>query len=179
MKIKGNNINQQGTRINDYPSKQHGREHTCLNTSKVTATTENRNSKRYIKTNNLTIRKLNKNFYRRKPKEKSKQIMTKETKKYLTDKKIKAHNIKNNNKRINKLINLKHKLLRYEIKYKQIEEKLNKTFNQIDDIGVTLKFLNKIPEETFLELWSLKEIKQLFEAEEPLYVAVDATEDMQ
>ena len=105
--------------------------------------------------------------------------MTKETKKYLRDKKIKAQNIKNNNKRINKLINLKHKLSRYEIKYKQIEEKLNKTFNQIDDIGITLKFLNKIPEETFLELWSLKEIKQLFEAEEPLYVAVDATEDMQ
>ena len=105
--------------------------------------------------------------------------MTKETKKYLRDKKIKAQNIKNNNKRINKLINLKHKLLRYEIKLKQIEEKLNTTFDQIDDIGITLKFLNKIPEEAFLERWSLREIRQLFEAEEPLYVAVDATENMQ
>ena len=105
--------------------------------------------------------------------------MTKETKKYLRDKKIKAQNIKNNNKRINKLIHLKHKLKRYEIKFKLIEEKLNTTFDQIDDIGVTLKFLNKIPEETFLELWSLGEIKQLFEAEEPLYVAENATETMQ
>ena len=66
MKIKGNNINRQGTRINKYPTTRRELNHTCIYTSKSYCDNRKSKFKRYIKTNNLTFRKTQQKLLQKK-----------------------------------------------------------------------------------------------------------------